>query len=98
MDVAQINLKKGDLEQIKYHLKRDPNLVDLLTHDVDDLDEQDLSARGNYRNLTDKQLIFIGYVSRVTELPIAEFGLDPSHHRIQEVLGSRGLLKSRYSD
>ena len=98
MNVPQINSKKGDLLQIQTLLRADPALANLLTHDVDDLDEHDLSAHGNYRNLTDKQLIFIGYVSRVTELPIAEFGLDPSHHRIQEVLGSRGLLKSRYSD
>ena len=93
MDVAQINRKKGYLEQIKYHLKRDPTLAHLLTHDVDDLDEQDLlSPSGNYSNLTDDQLIFIGNVSKVTDLPITEFGFDPSHSRIQEVLGSRGLL------
>ena len=92
MDVAQINRKKGRLEQIQYRLKRDPTLVDLLTHDVDNLHSEDREFHGSYSHLTNDQLIFIGYISKVTDLPIAEFGLDPYNRRIQEVLGSRDLL------
>ena len=85
MDVAQINSKKGYLVQIQASLRKDPTLVNLLTYEGS-------PPLGDYSHLTDNQLIFIGYVSKVTDLPLIEFGLEPSHCRIREVLGSRGLL------
>jgi hypothetical protein len=89
MNISPIYSKKRHLRKIQTLLKEDPTLANLLTHDVDDLDEQDVESPGmNYSHLTDRQLRFIGHVSMITDLPITEFGLDPSHHRIQDVLGS----------